>query len=109
MSNANYKCSDYVSYTIEKADLDLSNITFNDVEVTYDGAEHTPKLIGALPIGVTANIVTNKVINVGEYISYVDFEVVNPNYKTPNRLIAYSKVLPKPILVEFDPLKLFLS
>ena len=102
LSNTNYKCSENVSYTIEKADLDLSNITFNDVEVTYDGAEHTPKLIGALPIGVTANIVTNKVINVGDYISYVDFQVVNPNYKTPDRLIAYSKVLPKPILVEFS-------
>ena len=106
LSNSNYICPQtLVSYTIEKADLDLSNIAFNDVEVTYDGAEHTPRLVGSLPVGVTVNIVTKKVINVGEYVSYVDFIVVNQNYKTPERLVAYSKVLPKPILVEFSGYK----
>lgn len=106
LSNSNYYSPQtIVSYTIEKTDLDLSKISFNDVEVTYDGLEHTPKLEGELPSGVTANIVSNKVINVGEYISYVEFLVVNPNYKTPERLVAYSKVLPKPILVEFSNYK----
>ncbi|MDE5666777.1 MAG: hypothetical protein K2I29_00890 [Clostridia bacterium] len=39
--------------TVEKADYDMSGVTFDDLTVTYDGASHNITYSGALPAGVS--------------------------------------------------------
>ncbi len=39
--------------TVEKADYDMSGVTFDNLTVTYDGASHSIAYSGALPAGVS--------------------------------------------------------
>lgn len=103
LDNPNYKPnkSSY-KFTIDRATIDTSQIQFEDVEVTYDGKSHTPSLVGNFPEGVIPNVVAGNLINAGEYIVYVDFTIINHNYKEPDRLTAKVTINKKPILIEFS-------
>ena len=101
LNNTNYKSQDYVSFSIKKADVDLSEIIFKDINCEYDGKEHIPTFLGDLPSGITVNIIKPKAINVGTYITYAEFKNVNTNYNTPSRISAKTVITPKKILAEF--------
>lgn len=103
LNNDNYTpAKSNFSFSIKKADVDMSQVTFEDVCVTYDGNEHTPQLIGVIPSGIVPNYVMGKMVNAGEYVVYVDFSTINNNYNKPNRLTAKVTIKKKPILVEFS-------
>ncbi len=103
VGNDNYIVENNIlKYEITKAQIDLSTVSFNDIEVTYNGKEHSPLFNGNLPEGVSVNIVKQSMINVGEYVVYAEFSVINPNYIAPNRLKAEVVILPRPILIEFS-------
>lgn len=103
LDNSNYKTnkSSY-KFIIDKAIVDTSQVHFEDVEVTYDGKSHTPNLIGNFPEGVIPNVVAGNLIDAGEYIVYVDFTIINHNYREPERLTARVIINKKPILIEFS-------
>lgn len=103
LGNNNYKSSSTTcKYTIKKATLDMSKISFEDIEVEYDGKVHNPQLIGTIPDGIVVSVASKNIINVGEYIVYADFTVTNNNYNKPARISAKVKINPKPVLVEFS-------
>ena len=80
----------------------MSQVEFNDVVAQFDGHPHTPTLVGIFPVGIIPNIVAGNLINVGEYVVYVDFTVVNNNYIAPDRLSAKVVINKKPILLQFQ-------
>lgn len=105
LSNSNYTPSKSdLKFTIKKADLDMSQITFDGIEATYDGNPHIPQLLGDVPAGIVPNLVMGTLINAGEYIVYVDFTVVNENYNKPDRITATVVINKKPVLLEFSGL-----
>lgn len=103
LGNNNYKSSSTTcKYTIEKATMDMSKISFEDIEVEYDGKAHNPQLVGTIPDGIVVNVASKNIVDVGEYVVYADFTVVNNNYNKPSRISAKVKINPKPVLVEFS-------
>ncbi len=62
-----------VEYTIAKATYDMSGITFADVTVTYDGAEHKALIAGTLPTGVSVAYENNTGTNAGTYNAVAKF------------------------------------
>lgn len=46
---------------------DITGISFSDLEVIYDGAEHSLAVSGTLPTGVSVTYNNNKATNVGTY------------------------------------------
>lgn len=103
LSNNNYKPSSTTcKYTIKKATMDMSKISFEDIEVEYDGKVHNPQLVGTIPDGIVVNVASKNIVDVGEYVVYADFTVINNNYNKPSRISAKVKINPKPVLVEFS-------
>lgn len=58
---------------VEKANYDMSNITFEDVEFVYDGTEKAILISGELPEDVTVSYSQNKLTNAGEIIVIATF------------------------------------
>jgi len=54
--------------TIKKAVYDMSNVTFENKSVTYDGQSHSLAISGTLPNGVTVSYTNNDKINANQYI-----------------------------------------
>lgn len=105
LDNDNYTPSkSSLKFNITKADLDMSQISFEDVSAVYDGYSHMPKLEGDIPNGIVPNFVMGSLVNAGEYVVYVDFTVANKNYNKPERIVANVTIKKKPILVEFSGL-----
>ena len=76
--------SDYVAFTVEKADYDLSSVRYTGTEAVYDGDPHAPTAVG-LPVGlddvrVTAQIET--AVDAGIHTLAVTF-TGSDNYNTP--------------------------
>lgn len=103
LSNSNYTpTKNELKFTIKKADLDMSQISFDGITATYDGNPHIPQLVGDVPVGIVPNLVMGTLINAGEYIVYVDFTVVNENYNKPDRITTTVVINKKPVLLEFS-------
>ena len=66
--------------TINKANYDMSNVTFDDAVYTYDGIEKSLAIDGLLPDGVNVSYENNNHTNVGEYNVNAIFEHQNNNY-----------------------------
>ena len=67
--------------TINKAKYDMSGITMPDVTHTYNGASHSPSIVGELPDGVTVTYVASGSIkNAGVYTVRAIF-TGNSNYE----------------------------
>lgn len=64
---------------INKVVFNMRNVTFDDLTVTYDGAEHTPVVTG-LPEGVRANVTNGGKINSGVYTVTAVFEAESVPY-----------------------------
>ena len=72
---------------IEKANIDLSGITFEGKEVTYDGDAHTVVLEGELPAGITGVTYENNTLtNVGEIDATATLSYDQENYNVPETL-----------------------
>lgn len=105
ISNSNYICSiESLPYTISKAIVDMSGISFPDIERVYDGQVYTPELIGTLPEFMTANIVCTEIKDVGVYSVYAEF-VVDNNHIKPSNMSAEIEILPKHVILEFKNYK----
>ncbi|MDE5897034.1 MAG: hypothetical protein K2H43_04395, partial [Clostridia bacterium] len=74
-----------LEWQIEKADYDLTDVSWSETEVTYKGTAYTVTLTG-LPTGLTAVYSGNVGTNVGEYTAtVVSFTNANlSNYNTPS-------------------------
>ncbi len=79
--------------TIEKADIDLSEVTFEDLTVTYDGTEKEIKITGEenLPEGVTVQYTNNKGTNADTYNATVTIKGNNYNDATLTATLVIEK------------------
>lgn len=58
---------------INKADYDLSGITFANKSVVYDGTAHSILLEGSLPNGIVVTYYNNGKVNAGKYVIELQF------------------------------------
>ena len=103
----NYSITENTStYTIKKAQYDLSGLTFEDHEVVYDGNEHSIRIVGDLPIGLDGIPLTvtyyGSPKDVGDTSIYAIFSTNSPNYETPSAWYATMTITPMPITVTAD-------
>ena len=73
---------------VEKANYDMSNITFEDVEFVYDGTEKAILISGELPEDVTVSYSQNKLTNAGEIIVIATFSGDYSNYNAIEPMTA---------------------
>jgi hypothetical protein len=66
--------------TIDKADYDMSKVTFNSAAFTYDGSEKKIEIEGELPEGVNVSYKDNTLTDVGSKTATASFSHSNPNY-----------------------------
>ncbi|MDO4199052.1 MAG: hypothetical protein Q4D13_08720 [Erysipelotrichaceae bacterium] len=79
-----------VTFTINKADYDMSGISFDGAVITYDGKSHELKISGTLPNGVSVTYQNNGQTKAGEYEIIAIFSVADPrNYNVPASMKAY--------------------
>ena len=71
--------------TINKKELTTSDLTFDSVDVTYDGSSHSIEVEG-LPEGINVSYENNNKINVGEYEVVAKLEDTTGNYIVPTEL-----------------------
>ena len=85
---------------IEKAKYDMSSVTLESKEVTYDGKSHSITISGKLPEGVSAPTyyingkVANGATDSGEYTVTARFTTKNANYETIPDMVATLKINP---------------
>ncbi len=95
--------SDFIPFTIEKADYDMTGISLRDDDFTYDGEAHSLVIAGTLPTGLDGIQVTvgysGSATNVsdGEVTVTATFETASANYNTPLPISAKVKIIPKDI------------
>ena len=77
---------------IERAEVDLSAISFAGATVIYDGAAHSIKIEGTLPDFVTVEYINNAQTLPGTYTVTARFDAGN-NYKAPADMQATLKIL----------------
>jgi hypothetical protein len=90
--------------TVNPKDTDLSQIVFENKEVTYDGAQHSIVINeNALPEGITVSYQGNNLLNAGEHLVTATFVSTNPNIQIPQgqeTKTATLKILPREIEVK---------
>ena len=91
--NAVVTCEGYVTVrlattvTIERAQFDMSGVTFESKEFVYDGSAHSIEISGTLPEGVAEptyfidEMQTSSATNAGEYKVIAKFSNKNTNYE----------------------------
>jgi hypothetical protein len=87
---------------IDKAQHDMSNILFEDKQVTYNAVEHTLVISGTLPQGVNVEYTDNKGINVGEYQAKATFVYDEHNYHAIEDMTATLTIVRRDITVSFS-------
>ena len=100
----NYKAIEDMTaeLTIEKADYDMSGVTFKDTEITYDGNAHDLKVTGTLPTGkdgikVTVTYSNGTVTDVadGTVTITATYATTSTNYNVPAAQTATLKIVAK--------------
>ena len=111
IDNDNYAipAENSVEFIVEKADYDMSAITFTSEEFEYDGTEHEINIAGTLPIGLDGDTVTvsyeyNKMTDVGELLAIATFATESNNYNVPEVMKAYIKVNQREITLTWGTL-----
>lgn len=90
----NYSIIDYeYTYSIQKADVDMSNVIFDDITVVYDGQNHHPSVVG-LPDYVTVNY-DGEYSEPDIYTVSASFTLNNTNYNEIEPLTATMTILRK--------------
>ncbi|MDE6584929.1 MAG: lamin tail domain-containing protein, partial [Anaeroplasmataceae bacterium] len=78
-----------VDLIIRKATIDMSGVTFEDLTVTFDNAEHAITISGELPEGVSVTYVTNKRTNAGSVAAKARFTYIDTtNYNAIPEMTA---------------------
>jgi hypothetical protein len=96
-----------VSIEVSKATYNMSGISFEDVNVTYNGEPHSILISGTLPTGVTVTYDGNGQTEVGTYEVTAIFAVEDEdNYNVPESMTATLTIAPLiittyPITVEY--------
>ncbi len=80
-------------FTITKADYDMSDVTFEDVIVDYDGQAHSITIAGTLPNGVTVAYEGNGMKAVGKYTVTATFKGDAQNYNPIDPMTATLTIL----------------
>ena len=105
-------CEGYVTQKIsttvkiEKAEYDMSKVTFEGEEVVYDGKSHSVTISGSLPTGVSAPTYTingksgSSATDVGEYTVKAAFSGNDPNYHAIPEMQATLKITPAEYVVK---------
>ncbi|NCB48064.1 MAG: hypothetical protein EOM55_00315 [Clostridia bacterium] len=83
-----------VTWTIEKATYNMSGISFEDYEVTYNNTAHSLAISGTLPSGVTASYDNNAQTSVGTYTVTASFSGDATNYYTISSITATLTINP---------------
>lgn len=93
------------TWTVRKADYDLSGFYFSDVTSVFNGRMQYPKFSGTMPRGVDGIFLEyefeNGVLNVSEGRSAVNivYSTKSKNYNVPENSVAYVEILPFGITV----------
>lgn len=78
----------YVNYTIDKATIDMTGVTFNDNSVEYNGKEQKLEIVGSLPDGVSVSYQNNTLTNVGEVTATALFEITLDDKDNYNSIVS---------------------
>ena len=70
-----------IAYSVEKAHYDMSGVTFEDAEYTYDGQEKKLEIEGVLPAGVSVAYSENSRTDAGELTVTATFTGDAENYE----------------------------
>ena len=96
-------------WNIEKADIDVSQIVFEDVSYEYDGSEKSLTYVGELPEGVKSVSYSNNTLIGNPYKessteAILSFELENDNYNPIEDMTAVLTILPiyDDLKVNFD-------
>jgi hypothetical protein len=89
-STGNYTVPDDLKavLTINKATYDMSGVSFNDVDVVYDGTEQKVEITGTLPAGVTVAYTSNKRTTAGSIAATAVFSGDYANYNKIDDMTA---------------------
>ena len=88
---------------IERADYDMSSISFEDNSFTYDGASHSLSIDGSLPNGVSVSYSSNNgLTNVGEATVTATFATTDSNYNAPAEMTATLSVTKAQAVITVD-------
>lgn len=102
-SNEEYEPEFIKSYTVViRGVYDLDGITFEDLTVEYDKAEHSIQISGALPEGVTVTY-EGSGTEVGEYIITAKFTSDDPNYSAIPDKEAKLTITKRKVTLVIDP------
>ena len=96
------------TYTIQKAQYDMSTVVYDNATFEYDGQPHTARIKTVLPIGkdgvgltVTyAGAATN--VDDGTVTTTATFATTSVNYEIPSPMTATTAITPKVITVTAD-------
>ena len=80
--------------TIEKAEYDMSGVTFDSKAFVYDGEKHTLEINGTLPKGVSVNYTNNWLTDIGSITATAKFSGDYHNYKPIPDMTAELTILP---------------
>lgn len=87
---------------INKAKLDMSGVSFNDLEVEYDGNNKSIYIDGYVDTSIiNVTYLNNDHVEVGEYVVTVTFSHDLANYEQIESMSATLKILPKEMELEF--------
>ena len=111
-TNYNTPAAQTATLTIEKANYDMTGVTFEDDSITYDGASHTLTISeDSLPTGEDGIKVTVKytaangdvnITNVGSIQITANFTTTSTNYNTPAAKTATLTIEKKAVTIEWS-------
>lgn len=106
--NYNPPSFDGFSWSIEKAEYDLSGFSVTDVLALYDGNLHYPDVVGSIPNGIDGSVAEYKFtqgvrgVKEGKVKVEVIFTTDSKNYNAPANIFAYVEILPVQISVDWS-------
>ena len=83
------------TYVVNKAEYDMSAITFASAMVEYSGEPYYLAIEGDLPAGVSVSYENNGQIDVGEYRVRAVFTSSDSNYADPDSMFATITITPE--------------
>lgn len=105
LNNTNYMpSSSSLDFEITPASINTNNLSFENINVTYDGLYHNPILVGTLPTGITHSFnSTTGFKDAGTYSITCSFSSTTDNYIVPSPIETTLTINKKPIRVVFTP------
>ena len=88
-------------FTINKADYNMSGVTFEDATYTYDGEEKTLTISGTLPAGVSVSYSQNALTDAGfiEVVASFEGDYLNYNHISAKIAILTINKAENPVII----------